>query len=78
LPIALAGALSYVYLGKNVSNLPEWSLGYIYLPAFTGILVSSLVTAPLGAKLANKLPGQTLKRYFSLLIFAMAIKLLWV
>ncbi|NOT12154.1 MAG: sulfite exporter TauE/SafE family protein [Methylococcaceae bacterium] len=77
LPIAVAGTLSYALLGWNAEQLPKWSLGYVYLPAFVGILASSMLTAPIGARLANKLPALKLKRYFSLLIFVMAIKLMW-
>jgi uncharacterized membrane protein YfcA len=77
LPIAVAGTLSYAILGNHALQLPEWSLGYVYLPAFGGILLSSIFTAPMGARLANRLPAQKLKRYFSLLIFVMAIKLMW-
>ena len=78
LPIAVIGTLSYAYLGWQKTGLPEGSVGYIYLPAFLGIIISSMITAPLGAKLANKLPTRQLKRYFSLLLFAVAGKLLWV
>jgi len=77
LPIAIAGTASYALLGWDAVDLPEWSLGYVYLPAFAGIGLSSILTAPLGAKLANKLPAAKLKRYFSLLLFVMAVKLLW-
>jgi hypothetical protein len=77
LPIALAGTLSYALLGRDALQLPEWSLGYIYLPAFLGIILTSIYTAPIGAKLAHKLPAEELKRYFSLLLFVMAAKLIW-
>ncbi len=77
LPIAVAGTASYALLGWNASNLPAWSLGYIYMPAFLGIVLTSIFTAPVGARLANKLPAQQLKRYFSLLLLVMAAKLIW-
>jgi uncharacterized membrane protein YfcA len=77
LPIAIVGTASYVLLGWHDPRLPEWSLGYVYLPAFFGVSVSSIFTAPIGAKLAHKLPAATLKRYFSVLLFIMAAKLLW-
>ncbi|MGZ8163690.1 MAG: sulfite exporter TauE/SafE family protein [Methylococcaceae bacterium] len=76
LPIAVAGTVSYALLGWNAVHLPEWSLGYVYLPAFLGIGLSSIFTAPLGAKLAHIIPAQKLKRFFSLLLFAMAAKLI--
>jgi uncharacterized membrane protein YfcA len=77
LPIAIAGTVSYAFLGWNALHLPEWSLGYVYLPVFLGTGLSSLGTAPIGAKLAHKLPAAKLKRYFSLLLFVMAAKLMW-
>ncbi len=77
LPIAITSTVSYALLGRSVLYLPEWSVGYVYLPAFFGIVVTSIFTAPIGAKLANKISAQRLKRYFSLLLFVMAAKLLW-
>ncbi len=77
LPIAVAGTVSYALLGWNATQLPEWSLGYVYLPVFIGTGLSSIITAPIGAKLANNLPAAKLKRYFSLLLFVMAAKLMW-
>ncbi len=77
LPIAIAGTVSYSILGWNTLDLPEWSLGYVYLPVFIGTGLSSIATAPIGAMLAHKLPAAKLKRYFSLLLFVMAAKLMW-
>lgn len=77
LPIAAAGTLSYALVGWNALHRPEWSLGYIYLPSFFGIALTSIVTAPAGAKLANIIPAQQLKRYFSVLLLIMAAKLIW-
>ena len=77
LPIAVASTLSYMVLGMYAANLPVWSFGYVYLPAFFGVSLGGVVTAPLGAKLAHKLPARQLKRYFSLLIFILAAKLMW-
>jgi uncharacterized membrane protein YfcA len=77
LPIAIAGTASYALLGWHVADLPEWSLGYVSLPAFAGVGLTSILTAPIGAKLANRLPAAQLKRYFSVLLWVMAVKLLW-
>ena len=76
LPIAIAGTLSYALLGWQQTNLPDGSVGYIYLPAFFAIIVTTIITAPLGAVLANRLPTPQLKRYFSVLLFIVAIRLL--
>ena len=76
LAIAISGTTVYAWRGWDKILLPEWSFGYIYLPAFTGIIVCSIVTAPIGAKLANKLPAQKLKRSFSAVIFLIAFKMM--
>lgn len=75
LPIALSGAISYISLGWQEQHLPNGSLGYIYLPAFLGVVASSMLTAPLGAKLAHRLPAQQLKRYFALALLLIALKM---
>ncbi|MCX8048517.1 MAG: sulfite exporter TauE/SafE family protein [Methylohalobius sp.] len=77
LPIALAGTLSYILLGWDASNLPRDSLGYVYLPAFFGIVVTSMVTAPVGAWLAHRLPTDFLKRGFALILMLMAFRILY-
>lgn len=77
LPIAVVGTIGYALLGRDALQLPDWSLGYIYVPSFLGIVLTSMYTASIGAKLAHKLPAEKLKRYFSLLLFVMAAKLMW-
>jgi len=75
-PIAVSGAVMYVLLGYGHDALPEWSFGYVYLPALAGIVLCSVVTAPIGARLANKLPARQLKRYFSIVLFLIAAKMI--
>lgn len=77
LPIAITGTISYALLGWQETVLPEWSIGYIYLPSFAGIVVTSIFTAPMGAKLVGILPALELKRYFALLLLIMAVKMVW-
>ena len=74
LPIAVAGATGYV-LGGWGSDLPEYSLGFVYLPALAGIVVGSILTAPLGARTAHRLPVRPLKRIFALLLYVLAIRM---
>lgn len=47
-PIAIAGTIGYVINGLNAVDLPSLSIGYVYLPALAGIVVTSMLTAPLG------------------------------
>ncbi|SCY83216.1 sulfite exporter TauE/SafE family protein [Desulfoluna spongiiphila] len=76
LPIALAGAFGYMLNGLGTPNLPDLSLGYVYLPALIGIICFSVLTAPLGAKLAHSLPVDKLKRIFAILLYVVATRML--
>ena len=71
-PIAVAGAVGYVVNGFGVQGLPGPHIGFIYLPALLGIAMASVCTAPLGAKLAHRLPVPKLKKAFACLLFVMA------
>jgi len=76
-PIAVAGTATYLILGWKHPGLPPETWGYIHLPAFAGIILTSVGFAPLGAKLAHSLPTAKLKRFFSLVLFAIGGKMLW-
>ncbi|MDF2690670.1 MAG: hypothetical protein K0S29_525 [Gammaproteobacteria bacterium] len=74
--IALPGTIGLMLVGLHQPGLPHWSTGYIYWPAFLGIVLPSFFMAPLGAKLAHNLPVQTLKRIFAALVFVVGLKML--
>ena len=76
LPIAVAGSLAYVLTGLNEVNLPAATLGYIYLPAFSGIVITSMLFAPVGANLAHRLPVATLKKVFAVLLLILGLRML--
>lgn len=76
-PIALSGAAGFLVNGLGAAGLPPHSIGYIYLPALAGIAVTSYLTAPLGAKLAHKLPVPRLKKGFAILLIATGCKMLY-
>ncbi|GAA5217037.1 sulfite exporter TauE/SafE family protein [Corallincola platygyrae] len=74
--VAAAGALGYVLSGWRVTGLPDWSLGYVYLPLVVGVVVTALFSAPIGAKLASRWPTQRLKRIVAVLLLLVALKLI--
>ena len=76
LPIAVASALSFIWLGWHKPELPEWSLGFVYLPALVGIAIPSMFFARVGARLAHKLSPRLLKRLFALLLFSVGLSFL--
>jgi uncharacterized membrane protein YfcA len=77
LPIALAGALGYFINGWAVAGLPSATLGFIYLPALLLMAPLSILTAPLGARLAHRLPIATLKRVFAVMLAILATQMVY-
>ncbi len=76
LPIAVAGTAGFVWNGLSAASLPPYALGYVYLPALVGIVSASVLTAPLGARLAHSLPVPRLKKVFSMLLLVVATRML--
>lgn len=77
LPIAISNVIGYVLGGSEVSGLPAWSVGYIWLPALGIIAVASVFTAPLGARAAHALPVRQLKKIFASILYLLAAYMLW-
>lgn len=71
-PIAAAGSVGYIASGLIEGGLPEWSLGYVYLPALAGVTAASMLLAPVGAAAAHRLPTKLLRRIFAVLMFSLA------
>lgn len=76
-PIAVANLSGYVVSGAGLEQALPGSWGYFYLPAVVVIVLCSVMTAPLGAKLAHRLDVAALKRLFSLLLGALATYMLY-
>lgn len=76
LPIAVAGSVGFVFAGWNEPELSVYSVGYVYFPALVGIILTSILFAPLGASLAHRLPIPLLKKIFALLLYVLSAKML--
>jgi uncharacterized membrane protein YfcA len=76
LPIAIAGTIGYIANGWSVQGVPVYSIGYVYLPALAGIVLTSVLTAPLGVRLAHSLPVDRLKRVFAILLLVVGTRML--
>jgi len=75
-PLALAGTLGYGLTGLARPGLPAWSVGFVYLPALAWIAVASMAAAPLGARVAHRAQGRTLKRVFAIVLYSLATHML--
>ena len=76
-PVAIVGTLGYMFSGWNVADMPALSLGFVHGPALLGIVAGSMLTAPMGARSAHRMPVATLRRIFAGLLYILATKMLW-
>ena len=76
LPIAVAGSFGFVVQGLRVDGLPSPSLGYVYLPALVLVAATSMLAAPLGARVAHRVPVKRLRMVFALVLYALAVRML--
>jgi uncharacterized membrane protein YfcA len=71
LPIALAGATAFAAGGPPGAM----HTGFIYWPAVGGIVSTSILAAPLGARLAHHLPKPVLQRVFALVLALIGVRM---
>ena len=73
--IAAPAVLTFLVL-PNGAPAPPGTVGYVNLPAFAVIVAMTLLTAPLGAKLAHRLDPKPLRRVFAAFLFVVALNML--
>lgn len=78
IPISIAGSAGYVLHGWNHDVMLANTIGFVYIPAFILISITSYLTAPVGVKASHKLPTNSLKIIFSILLFLLSIKMLFI
>ena len=76
-PIALAGCIGYLVNGWAVPGLPTGAAGFVYLPALIGLAIGTVTFAPIGVKVAHKLPPRKLKLAFAMMLTITACQMLW-
>ncbi|WP_282177976.1 sulfite exporter TauE/SafE family protein [Vibrio nereis] len=70
--IAMSGMLGFILNGYKVDVLPDYSIGYVYLPALIAITSTSMLTTRFGAKLATTMPTARLKKIFAIFLMFVA------
>jgi uncharacterized membrane protein YfcA len=73
--IGLASAVGYA-THAPAGALPEYALGYVYLPAAIGVAAASVLAAPYGMRLAHRISGLALKRVFAVFLVAVGTTLI--
>ncbi|MEM7026736.1 MAG: sulfite exporter TauE/SafE family protein [Pseudomonadota bacterium] len=77
IPIAVAGCVALLLSGLDNSDLPSYTIGYLYWPAALLIIFMTIIFAPIGAKLTHYLPVKILKRCFSAILFFVGLQMLF-
>ena len=73
---AKAGAAGFIVTGSQVDGLPGGHWGYVSLPGFAAVATASVLLAPVGARLAHRLPQQWLQRAFAALLLVIGVTML--
>ena len=73
--IALPGAISYMLLGLNTENLPNYSIGYVNPLIVILVSSTSIFTANIGAKISSRINKDILKKIFAIFLLFTCISL---
>jgi len=76
LVIAVFGTASFIFSGFDLPDLPDGSIGYVYLPATFGIVATSIFTAALGARLGQRMNTGVLKKILAGLLVLVSIRMI--
>jgi uncharacterized membrane protein YfcA len=71
-PIAAAGTIGYIVSGWHLTGTAPGVVGYVHVPALLALASASVLTAPLGARVAHSLDTRRLKRVFAVLLYVLA------
>lgn len=75
--VAISGALSYLWSGLQVADLPEGTYGFCYLPVAITLIITTTIFAPLGVKLTHALPPKLMRIIFGLMVLGVSTKILF-
>jgi uncharacterized protein len=75
--LGFSAAAGYIYGGFNEIGLPDFSLGFLYGPAFAGLAIGALVGSPSGVRVSHHIPDVLIHRmfigYLALILFVMIV-----
>lgn len=77
LPIAIVGAITSVFTGAQQSDLPSWCFGFVYIPAFIGIVIGGFIGVPIGTRVAHHMPDRLFSKIYILLLAVVVITMIF-
>jgi uncharacterized membrane protein YfcA len=75
--IAAAGAGGWIFAGRSEPPAFDGMLGFVWWPGALALGATSVLAAPLGARLAHALPAHALRRVFAGFLLLVALALAW-
>lgn len=74
--IAVPSVIGFLLITGDAPNRPPFTIGQVNLVAFFVVVAMTLITTPLGVKLAHAMDPKPLKRVFAVFIMIMALNML--
>lgn len=74
--ISIPAAIGFLWAGQTSSGLPPGSFGYVNLIGFALITPMTILTAPIGVRIAHTLPKKRLKQAFAFFLFLTALRMI--
>ncbi len=71
--IGIGAGAGYILGGLGATGLPAAAIGYVYLPAFTGMTVGALLGSPIGIRISHRMAETTQFRLFLTYLAAVLI-----
>ncbi len=75
--VALPGMVGFIWAGWGQAGLPPLSLGYVSVLGAAVMIPTSVLTAPLGARVAHGISRRTLERAFGVFLLCVATRFLF-
>jgi uncharacterized membrane protein YfcA len=75
--ISIPGALTFIASGWGKEVLPSLSVGHVNLIGLALIAPMTVLTAPLGVRIAHSLPRKTLSRAFAFFLGLTSLRMFW-
>ena len=75
---SIGGVIGYIINGLGVSNLPPYSIGYVNLPSWFLLTVTSVGMAQVGAVVSHRVRGRYLRYIFTGIMLLLGLRMLGV
>lgn len=76
IPIAVLGTIAAIFNGIQQPDLPSWSLGFVYIPAFIGIVAGGFIGVPIGTRIAHHMPDRLFSKVYLFLLIIVVISMI--